>query len=128
MTASRPRPAYDRWRDAEGIHVDDGCRVEQVEVAKERGALRRRLGKRGVVIGRSASKGLYVCFECEVGQVAIRPHLVRVLAADSEAPRNVEQISRRSVRWPPSTVAVSTTTTQQPLPTRVRGHADGVDE
>jgi hypothetical protein len=127
VSASRPRPAYDRWRDAEGIHVDDGCRVEQVEVAKEHGALRRRLGKRGVVTGRSASNRLYVRFEREVGQVAIRRHLVRVLAADADAPRNVEEIIAALVRWPPSTAAASTTT-QQPLPTKVRGHADGVDE
>jgi hypothetical protein len=47
----RVRPVYDRWRDVVGTHIPDGCRVEQVEVDRDRGALRCRLHQRGVVIG-----------------------------------------------------------------------------
>lgn len=57
------RPQYDRWRDAAGTHIPDGCHVEQVvEVHAPYGALRSRLGKRGQVIGRSRGSRLYVRF------------------------------------------------------------------
>jgi hypothetical protein len=69
---------YDRWRDAEGTHIPDGCRVEQVEVDRSHGALRSRLGKRGEVVGRSRGSRLYVRFEGEAGPTSLRPHLVRV--------------------------------------------------
>jgi hypothetical protein len=70
---------YDRWRDAEGAHIPDGCRVEQVEVDRSYGALRSRLRKRGKVVGRSRSNRLHVRFDGEAGPTSLRPHLVRVL-------------------------------------------------
>ncbi|MFZ0873697.1 MAG: hypothetical protein WAN20_04010 [Pseudonocardiaceae bacterium] len=76
------RPAYDRWRDARGVHISDGARVEQVKVAKEHGALSHRVGKRAEVIGRSQSNRLRVRFDGEDKPVSIRPHLVRVVTAD----------------------------------------------
>lgn len=53
--------------------------MEQVGVAKEHGALHRRLGKRGEVVGRSSGNRLYVRFDGEDARVSIRPHLLRVL-------------------------------------------------
>ncbi|MGB8201485.1 MAG: hypothetical protein WCF33_17640 [Pseudonocardiaceae bacterium] len=70
---------YDRWRDAEGTHIPDGCRVEQLEVDRSYGALRSRLRKRGEVVDRSRSNRLYVHFDGEAGPTSLRPHLVRVL-------------------------------------------------
>lgn len=52
--------------------------VEQTQVGTELGALRSRLGKRGVVLRRSASR-LVVRFDGETTLTRIRPHLVRVL-------------------------------------------------
>jgi hypothetical protein len=79
VTGAIARPVYDRWRDARGVHIPDGCRVEQVLVAKEYGGLPHRLRKRAQVIGRSRSNRLYVRFDGEDRQVSIRPHLVRVI-------------------------------------------------
>ena len=79
MSPRQARPLYDRWRDAVGVHVPDGCRVEQVEVDALHGALRSRLHKRGEVLGRTRSTRLLVCFDGEHEQVSIRPHLVRVI-------------------------------------------------
>jgi hypothetical protein len=79
--SGRARPAYDRWRDAEGVRIPDGCRVEQVAVSRDRGALACRLNKRGEVLGRSRSHRIYVRFDGEQEQVSIRPHLVRVVPA-----------------------------------------------
>ena len=55
---------YDRWRDAEGVHISDGYRVEQIAVSKEYGVLPSRLGKHGEVAG-------------------VRPHLLRVTSVIS---------------------------------------------
>ncbi len=79
MSPRRAKPLYDRWRDADGVHVSDGCRVEQVEVDAAYGALRSRLHKRGEVLGRTRSTRLLVRFEGEHQRVSIRPHLVRVI-------------------------------------------------
>ena len=79
MSPRRAKPLYDRWRDADGVHVSDGCRVEQVEVDAAYGALRSRLQKRGEVLGRTRSTRLLVRFEGEHQRVSIRPHLVRVI-------------------------------------------------
>lgn len=87
-----PRPVYDRWRDTDGTHIPDGARVEQVDVAKEHGALRGRLGKRGEVAGRTQSYRLYVHFDGEDAPVSIRPHLLRVVPAEVLTPRTTEQI------------------------------------
>lgn len=73
------RRSYDRWRDAKGTHIPDGCRVEQVEVDRSYGALLSRLHKRGEVVGRSRSNRLYVRFDGEAEPISLRPHLVRVI-------------------------------------------------
>ncbi|MBV8541794.1 MAG: hypothetical protein JO063_04550 [Pseudonocardiales bacterium] len=73
-------PAYDRWRDAEGTPIPPRCRVEQVAVAKEHGALPSRLRKQGQVLGRGTTR-LSVRFDGEDHSVSIRPHLVLMLDA-----------------------------------------------
>jgi hypothetical protein len=60
------------------------CRVEQVVVAKEYGALASRLHKQGQVVDRRGAR-LVVLFDGEDTAVSIRPHLVRVLTADADA-------------------------------------------
>ena len=81
VVSARARPAYDRWRDINGAHIPDGCRVEQVAVAKEHGALTARRGKRGEVLGRTQrGNRLRVRFDGEPSRpVDIRPHLLRVV-------------------------------------------------
>ncbi|MGH3846697.1 MAG: hypothetical protein ACRDS0_35550 [Pseudonocardiaceae bacterium] len=101
--SGRSRPVYDRWRDIAGIHIDDGARVEQVAVAKEHGALRGRLHKRGVVIGRPQRGGnrLYVRFDGEDTEVGIRPHLLRLVPRVVSAEQIVEQLEQlRDLVWP----------------------------
>ena len=85
MSPRRVRPPYDRWCDAGGSHVPDGCRVEQVEVDIPHGALRSRLPKRGEVLGRTRSTRLLVRFEGEHEPVSIRPHLVRIIEVTAVA-------------------------------------------
>ncbi|MGH3809413.1 MAG: hypothetical protein ACRDRU_22860 [Pseudonocardiaceae bacterium] len=72
-----PAP-YDPWRDAGDVHVDLGCRVEQIAVAKEHGALASRLHRQGRVTGRGGSR-LRIHFDGEDTVTSVRPHLVRVL-------------------------------------------------
>lgn len=48
--------AYDRWRDAQGIHVPVGACIEQAGTDARMGALRSRLGRRGEVIGRGTTR------------------------------------------------------------------------
>ena len=82
-----PPKVYDHWRDDRGTHIGDGCRVEQVGVAKQFGALSSRLGMRGVVTGRArGSNGnrLHVRFDRETKPVLIRPHLLRVVPVTTE--------------------------------------------
>ena len=79
MNPRQPRPPYDRWLDAAGIHIPDGAPVEQIEVDTLHGALRSRLHKRAEVLGRTRSTRLLVRFDGEHEQVSIRPHLVRVI-------------------------------------------------
>jgi hypothetical protein len=95
VSPQRPRPVYDRWRDAQGIHIDDGCRVEQIHVDKQYGALSSRLGKRGVVVGRAGGTSgnrVYVEFDGENKQVSIRPHLVLLLPTETETPLSAAHI------------------------------------
>jgi hypothetical protein len=79
VSLRQAKPLYDRWRDAAGVHIPDGCRVEQVEVDAAYGALRSRLHKQGEVLGRTRSTRLLVRFEDEHERVSIRPHLLRVI-------------------------------------------------
>jgi hypothetical protein len=73
-----PRPRYDPWRDTDDTPVPLRCRVQQITVAKEHGALRSRLNHHGEVIDRRGTR-LHVRFDGEDKPVTIRPHLVRVL-------------------------------------------------
>ena len=79
----RSRPAYDRWRDAAGVSIPLGARVEQVLVDRPHGALPSRLGKQGQVIRRSRGTRLVVHFDGEDHLVSIRPDLVRVRPVNS---------------------------------------------
>lgn len=76
----QPNRRYDQWRDVEGTHIPVGCRIEQVAIAKEHGALTSRLRKRGEVIRWGRGSRLQVRFDGETKPVSIRPHLVRVIA------------------------------------------------
>lgn len=78
------RPGYDRWRDVDGAHVAVGCQVEQVTLATEHGAVSKRLGKRGVVVGRRGHR-LWVCFDGEDRTVTVRPFVVRVVGDSASA-------------------------------------------
>ncbi|MGH3778876.1 MAG: hypothetical protein ACRDRR_24605 [Pseudonocardiaceae bacterium] len=69
---------YDRWRDADGTHIPEECRVEQIAVAKEHGALPSHLRKQGWVTGRGNVR-LTVLFDGEDKPSGVRPHLVRVV-------------------------------------------------
>jgi hypothetical protein len=61
----RRRPAYDPWRDAAGVSIPPGARVEQVLVDRAHGALASRLGKQAQVIRRSRGGRLVVRFDGE---------------------------------------------------------------
>jgi hypothetical protein len=82
----RRRPAYDPWRDAAGVSILPGARVEQVLVDRAHGALASRLGKQAQVIRHSRGSRLVVRFDGEDQPVSIRPDLVRL------RPVNTEQI------------------------------------
>lgn len=71
--------AYDPWRDVDGVHIADRCRVTQIAVAKLHGALPARLHKSGMIIGRGTNR-VKVRFDGESNVVSVRPHLVRVTA------------------------------------------------
>jgi len=73
-----PTRPYDPWRDADGAPITQHCRIEQVAVHREHGALPSRLHKQGEVLGRGSTR-LTVRFVGEKTVVSIRPHLVRVL-------------------------------------------------
>jgi len=71
-------PAYDPWRDAHGHPIPPQCRIEQVAVDKNYGALPSRLHRHGQVVSRGLTR-LIVRFDGDDEAIAIRPHLVRVL-------------------------------------------------
>jgi hypothetical protein len=79
------RPRYDPWRDTRDAPIPVHCRVEQIGVAKEYGALASRMHKQGEVVDRRGAR-LRVLFDGEDTPVSIRPHLVRVLTADADPP------------------------------------------
>jgi hypothetical protein len=78
------RPAYDPWRDAAGMSIPVGARVEQVLVDRAHGALASRLGKQAQVIRRSRGIRLVVRFDGETQPVSIRPDLLRVRPVSTE--------------------------------------------
>ncbi len=80
MSPPRARPPYDRWRDTGGVHIADGCRVEQIAVATEHGAVPSRLSTRGEVTGRRGYR-VNVRFDGESKVASVVPHLLRVLGA-----------------------------------------------
>lgn len=75
-----PRPAFNRWRDVDGSPIPQQCRIQQVTVEKNFGALQSRLHRQGRVVGRGQTR-LIVRFDDEDALVRIRPHVVRVLTA-----------------------------------------------
>ncbi|HXT46522.1 MAG TPA: hypothetical protein VN748_20825 [Pseudonocardiaceae bacterium] len=83
-TSTPPRaPAFDPWRDVDGIHICLQNRVEQVAVDSNHGALRERLHHRGCIVGRGTHL-IYVRFDRGHQLVALRPHHVRVLDPDPD--------------------------------------------
>jgi hypothetical protein len=80
----RRPPAYDPWRDAAGVSIPPGARVEQVLVDRAHGALASRLGKRAQVIRRSWGSRLVVRFDGEDQPVSIPPDLVRLRPVSTE--------------------------------------------
>ena len=74
-----PTRPYDRWRDADGVPIPQQCRIEQIAVGKEHGALPSRLHKQGEVLGRGTTRLIVRFDHDENAVVRIRPHLVRVL-------------------------------------------------
>jgi hypothetical protein len=77
MPAPSPRPAFHQWRDVEGIPIPLLCRVAQIAVRPEHGAMPSRLHQHGQVIGRDTT-WLHVCFD-DHRLVILRPHRVHVL-------------------------------------------------
>jgi hypothetical protein len=80
----RSRPAYDPWRDAAGLPIPSGARVEQVLVDRAHGALASRLGKQAQVIRYSRGSRLVVRFDGETEPVSIRPDLERLRPVTSD--------------------------------------------
>lgn len=75
-----PPLASDPPRDAEGTPIQLRCRVEQITVDTEHGALPSRLHWHGQVIGWGTHL-LYVLFERDNQTIALGPHHLRVLTA-----------------------------------------------
>ncbi|MDQ3764866.1 MAG: hypothetical protein M3460_26125 [Actinomycetota bacterium] len=77
----RERRAADAWREAQGASIPVRARVEQTDSDAALGTLRSRLGKRGRVLRRGATR-LVVRVEGETALTRIRPHLVRILPGE----------------------------------------------
>jgi hypothetical protein len=67
-----------RWSDVEGTPLPLLCRVEQIAVDPQNGALPARLHQQDHVIGWDTT-WLYVCMDHDRALVILRAHLVRVL-------------------------------------------------
>jgi hypothetical protein len=80
MPTRPPRPAYNPWRDVAGTPIPEQCRIEQIAVNKEHGALPSRLHQQGQVISRGHTR-LHVRFDHDNRLISLRPNLVRVLDA-----------------------------------------------
>ncbi len=78
VTPTMPTRPYDRWRDADATPIPAQCRIEQLEVHRDHGALRSRLHQQGQVLDRGKNR-LTVRCNGQNTVVSIRPHLVRVL-------------------------------------------------
>ncbi len=78
MPARVPRPADNPWRDVDGTPIPEQCRVEQIGVNSDYGAMPSRLHQQGRVVGRGKNR-LYVRVDVDDKLVSVRPHLVRVL-------------------------------------------------
>ncbi len=72
-----PAQPYDLWRDVDGAPIPPQCRVVQIAVGKQHGALPSRLYTQGQVLGHATHR-LIVQFD-DNKTIHIRPHLVRVL-------------------------------------------------
>jgi hypothetical protein len=79
----RARPTYDPWRDGEGAPITVECRVQQIGIAREDGALKPRLHKQGEVTNLGGQEGrgfrLRVLLDEKTEPTTIRPHLLRVV-------------------------------------------------
>jgi hypothetical protein len=78
MPALPPRPLCQQWRDAEGTPILLRCRIEQIAVSQQHGAMPSRLHQHGQVIARD-THWLHVRFDDDQHLVLLQPHLVRVL-------------------------------------------------
>jgi hypothetical protein len=78
MPAPSPRPTTHRWCDVDGTPIPLLCRIEQIAVSQQHGAMPSRLHQHGQVIGRD-THWLHVCFDEDHRLVLLQPHLVRVL-------------------------------------------------
>jgi len=94
MSARLTRPGYDPWRDATGTPIPRQCRIEQVAVDKNHGALPSRLHKQGQVVGRGLTR-LTVRFDDENAPVSLRPHLLRVLDTPTVTPGHADELPER---------------------------------
>jgi hypothetical protein len=81
MPTPPPRPACPQWRDVEGTPIPLGCRIEQITVSQQHGAMPSRLHQHGQVIARD-TPWLHVRFDTDHRLVLLQPHLVRVLDQD----------------------------------------------
>ncbi len=72
-----PTQPYDPWCDVDGTPISPQCRVVQIAVDKQHGAMPSRLYHHGQVLRRGINR-LIVRFD-DNKTVNIRPHLVRVL-------------------------------------------------
>jgi hypothetical protein len=78
MPAPSPRFACPPWRDVEGTPIPLGCRIEQIAVSQQHGAMPSRLHQHGQVIARD-THWLHVRFDDDQHLVLLQLHLVRVL-------------------------------------------------
>jgi hypothetical protein len=67
-----------QWCDAQGSPLLLGCRVRQIGVDRQGGALPCWLHQHGRVVGWDTT-WLYLCMDQHRTLVVLRPHLVRVL-------------------------------------------------
>ncbi len=77
-----PARSYDPWRDVDDAPIPPQCRVVQIAIDKQHGALPSRLHHHGQVLGRGINR-LIVRFDDNT-TVNIRPHLVRVLTTPGD--------------------------------------------
>ncbi len=73
-----PTRPYHRWRAADATPIPAQCRIEQLEVHRDHGALRSRLHQQGQVLGHGVTR-LTVRCDGDNTVASVRPYLVRAL-------------------------------------------------